>query len=1791
MVATNRELAESMVAALKAPKAHAPRMEVPFFYGEMDKAVKWLNQYNAVCAANRWDEPSKLAGLCKALRDRAATWFEAQYRNLLPVTYDTFTTDFKEEFISSDYIRTAKERFFSCTQKPDETPLAYLTRLRWLRTEIEQWVSEADLLGRAQSGLLPKYWALGLGLEKSLSRFSEKARALEVRESLMAVATPPVSRAPPRREEAPKSAGGPKTTRPIPAVQPPAQTTVGASAPSDAQARHAEAIAKRLCFYCRKSDHFLKDCPTRPERKGDYPSNRPAEYRKPDDPPVIPEPGAARLEQQSGIGGPPRYRNWRREQRRLRRRRRDRVTTDDGRGSDTASGSDDDRSDVSAARPKEFAAGRIYHPAVIGRRVYRWLVDTGGARSLIPLELAMWHKLRITPIKTAITTMDGRISPAVLGEVVGCPVSIGASTLKVPLLVVDGAPAPVLGHDILASMGVMIDTVSRKLIRPDRGIHGDIARYQVPRGDDWPVEAPSFKPYPVRTTVAEVRDAYYYGRIQPIPRYTTHAKAAARRAIVRDRPASTVSHAEPASAVPRSSHTVPSPAQTTSGSETTPLSLSPSASDGPRDPDMWRQLSKRGRRSGLRNTRFPQPQPEGERRPEMAAYTTTQTRLPASCVTQVKLALPKEANGNYLIKLNPGYTDLDIVLPEGLVAGRAAHVWVAVVNKSAEDLLFDRQLPFAILEAFDDEVLDLLEGTEPNISRSAASNATQCAAFTDSDETRYTDEEARSLADATPEDFARWRQVAQTFTFGEHLDDRQVCRLGRFLEVHRQQFAYPGDKIGFIRGHEHRIDTGDNPPVARPPYRISGGEKKIIEDEVRKMLKAGVIVPIQSAWASPVVLVNKRDGSVRFCVDYRALNSITKPDLFPLPRIDDCLDVLGGNDTFTTMDACSAYWQVPMAEDSIHKTAMVTHMGHYAWKFMPFGLRNAPATMSRVVEQLYEGYNRSICMVYLDDTITFSQGFDEHLDRLGLLFARMKTFGLKLKPEKCAFARSSVSFLGHLITAEGIAPDPDRVRSIAELTPPTTVTGVRAFLGFTGFYRRFIRGYANIARPLFDLTVKGRAFAWGPAQQRAFEQLRDAVLKPDVCAHFDPTADLILRTDASTLGIGATLNQVPTGRPEREAKLVACYSRTLRGSERNYSTNHLECLAINESIKNFRPYLWCKKFTVQTDHRPCCALIKSRDRKTRQGELALELNEHLFEPVYKQGKYHLDADFLSRHPARNAEARRDEDLLATRAVGIATFNIARPDGRGRPTAHGSNVASSPVGVPRMTTIARATTDEDAASAADGGPPHAWVDEAELTREQRVDEQWGPIWRELHECASIGGATVPSELATTYRLTGDRLYRRICAGGDEHWALCVPKKLALDVLAAHHDTPTGCHYGIWKTYDTLRRKYHWSGMKQMVKEYVRTCKPCQLMKPSHQARAGLYQPLEVPEEAWSHIAMDTIGPIHPRSTSGNAYILTVIDLLSKHAFAAAIPDITTDTVMTTLRDQYLLRYPLPQQLLTDRGTSLMARAAKEFYALYGVKHVATSGYNPETNGSVEHLNGVITTGLAIQNYQEGDVTNADWDRFLREVVYSYNATTHVSSGYSPSELAFGVTARRPVDNHLGWVGPRVPEDPVVDRLDRAEQRRINARARLTAAQNTNKTRVDRHRRDTTYNVGDRVLLYRPGRRTQRGGKLKPRYMGPAIVVECRGGVNYRISSDKHPKPRLVHARYLKPFHVRQGLEGDHITTEADTDFTSDSASDASSENSETEEYFGPAEERAVLGKRPVRTPTYLRDFTQ
>ena len=331
------------------------------------------------------------------------------------------------------------------------------------------------------------------------------------------------------------------------------------------------------------------------------------------------------------------------------------------------------------------------------------------------------------------------------------------------------------------------------------------------------------------------------------------------------------------------------------------------------------------------------------------------------------------------------------------------------------------------------------------------------------------------------------------------------------------------------------------------------------------------------------------------------VNQLTKPDQYPIPRLDDSLDMLGNSTMYSTMDACSAYWQIRMDPDSVEKTTFISHAGLYAFKFMPFGLRNAPATMGRAMQKILCRENRKTCIVYLDDCIVFSKSFEKHLTRLDTILQRMTEYDLKLKPSKCFFAQEDVSFLGHLVSARGIQPDPERIKPLLNYPIPRDKTGVRAFLGMTGFYRRFIRFYSKIAQPLYALLKKDSDFEWSPSCQEAFNALRNHLLEAPVLAHYDPNAIYILRTDAARVGLGGHLIQCPVIRDDqgnvtkilrKEARLFACCSRTTTKEERNYGVTNLECLAIIFSIDKFRPYLFGPKFIIESDHCALCILTK-----------------------------------------------------------------------------------------------------------------------------------------------------------------------------------------------------------------------------------------------------------------------------------------------------------------------------------------------------------------------------------------------------------------------------------------------------------------------------------------------------------------------------------------------------------------------------------------------------------------------
>ena len=403
-----------------------------------------------------------------------------------------------------------------------------------------------------------------------------------------------------------------------------------------------------------------------------------------------------------------------------------------------------------------------------------------------------------------------------------------------------------------------------------------------------------------------------------------------------------------------------------------------------------------------------------------------------------------------------------------------------------------------------------------------------------------------------------------------------------------------------------------------------------------EMQEHGVIQPSSSPWASPIVLVRKKDGTLTICVDYRHLNSVTKPDTFPLPRIDDLLDQLGNAKFFTTLDLAAGYWQIRVADDSIQKTAFVTPTGLFEFRVMPFGLTNAPAVFQRLMQKVLSGLNPdggpSFVVVYIDYIFIFSRTPDDHLSHVDQVLNRLQSAGLKLKARKCHFLRQQVEYLGHLITPRGLLPNPNKVRAVTDYPVPASVTQVRQFVGLTSYYRRFIRNFAKLAGPLHRLTQKDVAFHWSSECQEAFEVLKKRLVEAPVLVYPDFTTGFVLETDASYQGLGAVLSQKLK---DHLLHPVAFASRALAKPEKNYAVTELETLAVVWAVKHFRAYLYGHDVEVVTDHSAVKSLLTASSPSGKHARWWLQVfgsGVRSVNIVYRPGKQNSRADALSRNP-------------------------------------------------------------------------------------------------------------------------------------------------------------------------------------------------------------------------------------------------------------------------------------------------------------------------------------------------------------------------------------------------------------------------------------------------------------------------------------------------------------------------------------------------------------------------------
>jgi RNase H-like domain found in reverse transcriptase/Reverse transcriptase (RNA-dependent DNA polymerase)/Integrase zinc binding domain/Retroviral aspartyl protease/Chromo (CHRromatin Organisation MOdifier) domain len=877
------------------------------------------------------------------------------------------------------------------------------------------------------------------------------------------------------------------------------------------------------------------------------------------------------------------------------------------------------------------------------------------------------------------------------------------------------------------------------------------------------------------------------------------------------------------------------------------------------------------------------------------------------------------------------------------------------------------------------------------------------------------------------------------------MDPRVGTLIREFDDVFRAELP-PG--LPPRRSVEHRIDLIPNhEPPHRAPYRLSPHEMTELRRQLGQLLESGAIRPSSSPYAAPVLFVHKKDGSMRMCIDYRALNKITIKNRFPLPRIDELLNCLHGAKVFSKIDLKSAYHQIRIAEQDIPKTAFRTRYGHYEYLVMPFGLTNAPASFQLLVNSLFEDYLERFMLVYLDDILIYSCSEQEHGRHLRLVLQRLRDAKLYAAPSKCEFWKTHVEFLGHIVTADGLGMVDTKVKAIQDWKPPTKLTELRSFLGLAGYYRRFVRDFSALALPLTELTRKDQHFVWQSRQQVAFERLKAALVTAPVLVLPDFSKPFVIHTDASEFATGAVLSQ------DHGAGLqpIAYLSATLSSPERRYSTYDKEMLAIIHALKMWRHLIHGAHVTVFTDHQALSSFRSQRSLNNRQARWLVELMEFgdNLEIKYKPGSENVVADALSRRsdlhtPADTAAA---DDSLMTAALNAVS--ILQDDIEFREALHVAYL-------------------QDAITAKlvqHGEGPSAW----------EYDTDTGLIY--------VRQSKNPTRLV--YIPPDNELKHRI--------------------ISEFHDLPIAGHLGRDRTLAAIAAVFTWPGISQDVANYVQACPTCQQMKPSNQKPAGLLQPIPIPAHRWEVLHMDLIGPL-PSTTNGNTAILTVVDRLSK--CAVFIPTtMTVDAVgLAKLFFNNVFRhFGMPRAIITDRDPRFTSNFWNALMTHLGTSLRMSTAFHPETDGQAERHNRTLQEMLrAFVNTEHQN----DWDEYLVPLEFAYNRSVHRGTGYSPFYLLYGQQPHVPTSLLATQESSAPAVDEFVGKLVDVLS---NARRRLSVAQQRMQLDANKSRRHDDFAIGDKVLLSTQNLRQLTGDsrKLWPRFIGPFEITEKIGHLSYRL----------------------------------------------------------------------------------
>ena len=898
----------------------------------------------------------------------------------------------------------------------------------------------------------------------------------------------------------------------------------------------------------------------------------------------------------------------------------------------------------------------------------------------------------------------------------------------------------------------------------------------------------------------------------------------------------------------------------------------------------------------------------------------------------------------------------------------------------------------------------------------------------------------------------------------ENCDSNQ--QLLDLLNEFRNIVALPGEDLGQTHVLEAEINTGDNNPIFTRQYPLPHKTHEIIDELSKDMLKKGIIRESSSPWNSPVLLIKKKDNQGhRLVLDFRKLNLITETERFPVPSVFQILQNLKDARYFSVIDLDQAFWQTNISQKDMPKTAFTTKTARFEFQRMAFGLKNAPATFSKLMQMVLSGLLDREMLIYIDDIVIFSKTKEEHFVRLRKLFGRLSKANLKIKLAKCSFLKSEVKFLGHKVSADGISIHPDHFEPLSKLKVPTNQKEVKQFLGCTSYFRSYIPNFAEIAAPIISLLRKKSKFIWDSEHQSAFDNLKDKILsaKPLNFPNFDD--EFYIQSDASTTSIGAVLlqkhcdNLVP----------ISCVSRILSDSEKKYCTTKLEALAIIFALKKFRPLIEGYKIVIYSDHKPLSFLFKKDIPQGQLGRWCLFTQDFDLSIRYLPGRFNFLADTLSRLNHESEDSMNIDDHFESKLDFVGAVSLHNDSWK---TAQLSDV--------RLAKIIK-ILNGDKSSKRD------------------------------------------SVKTANYVLLDGLLYFRrfLKRSGIEEMTLlrAVPKSMEEKVIIDIHEA--NGHLAAERTLERLQRSFYIeSGALSKVTKTLYKCHLCCVYK-AKRGKPAMYSKHPLPDTPFQNLATDFLGPFSA-TEQGNKYILVICDYLTRFVLLYAVPDRRAENVAFCLNDCFK-KYAVPLSLKSDNAKEFTADLIKVLCTNHGIKKIEVAPYSPWSNGLAERANANILPMLKIFCSEQ---ETSNWDIFLNDVASAINGSLNSSIGDTPFFALYHFDKNDLFSNMKDIdCSPFYNYDDYFKSVEFRSKLVFNfVKDHLSSEMDSYLKIANRKSSNANIEVNDRIFIkYVP--RPRESSKLAQKWYGPAFVLEKISPNKYLVLIKATGKKQIVHYNNL------------------------------------------------------------------